>query len=162
MKTISLWTLWAMLIARGHKKIETRSWKAPKWLIGQRIAIHATKAMPVLARILCREFAKLLGIKIYTGSWLYNLEHGVGPFGKVVATAKLAGCEKIVNSDDGCRAASLESGKEIRGNEYSFGDYTPGRYAWILEDIQPLKEPTPAKGMQGLWNWEGDRIATNY
>ena len=154
MKAISLWTLWAMLIALGHKKIETRSWKAPDYLIGQRMAIHATKAMPVLARILCREFAKLLGINIYTGSWLYNLEHGVGPFGKVVATARLAGCEKIISNEKYHRMACLESGRDVVGNEYHFGDYTPGRYAWILEDVQPLKEPVPAKGMQRLWNWK--------
>jgi len=157
MKAISLWTLWAMLIALGHKKIETRSWKAPDYLIGQRIAIHATKAMPVLARILCREFAKLLGINIYTGSWLYNLEHGVGPFGKVVATAKLVGCEKIRSENRDTSWAITDVGRVIDGNEYHFGDYTPGRYAWILEDVQPLPVPVPAKGMQGLWNWkEGD------
>ena len=34
-----------------------------------------------------------------------------------------------------------------------YGDFTPGRYAWILDKITPLDPPVPAKGRQGLWNW---------
>lgn len=165
MKTISLWTLWAMLIAYGHKKIETRSWKAPEKLIGQRIAIHSTKAMPGWVKRLLPEFAKLLGIK-YEGSWLYYLACGIGPFGKVVATAKLAACYRIIGFKivDGKAGAGLENGMVIDNDslEYHFGDYTPGRYAWILEDVQPLKEPIPANGKQGLWNWEeGEQYAAD-
>ena len=39
--------------------------------------------------------------------------------------------------------------------ERAFGDYTPGRYAWLLADVQPLATPIPTKGALGLWNWEG-------
>jgi hypothetical protein len=39
------------------------------------------------------------------------------------------------------------------GDEFYFGNYSEGRYAWILENIQPLPEPIPAKGAQGLWEW---------
>lgn len=35
-----------------------------------------------------------------------------------------------------------------------YGDFTPGRYAWLLDDIEPLPEPIPARGAQGLWEWE--------
>jgi hypothetical protein len=34
-----------------------------------------------------------------------------------------------------------------------YGDFTPGRFAWLLADIEPLAEPVPAKGRQGLWEW---------
>lgn len=158
MKAISLWTLWAMLIALGYKKIETRSWKAPDYLIGQRIAIHATKAMPGWVKPLCRKFAEFLGIDgTCEGSWLYALENGVGPFGKVVATARLAGCYQITAKDiQGKHNAWLEGWGFVKGNELEFGDYTPGRWAWILEDIQALPEPVPAKGMQGIWEWKED------
>jgi hypothetical protein len=37
----------------------------------------------------------------------------------------------------------------------------PGRYAWILEDIKPLPEPIPARGAQGLWNWEPEGVIIN-
>ena len=39
-------------------------------------------------------------------------------------------------------------------DELALGDYTPGRYAWKLANVQKLPEPIPAKGRQGLWNWE--------
>jgi hypothetical protein len=35
-----------------------------------------------------------------------------------------------------------------------FGDYSTGRYAWILTLISPLAEPIPAKGKQGFWEWD--------
>lgn len=35
-----------------------------------------------------------------------------------------------------------------------YGDFAPGRFAWLLEDIEPLAEPIPATGRQGLWEWE--------
>ncbi|MFA5385950.1 MAG: hypothetical protein WC364_15060 [Eubacteriales bacterium] len=80
------------------------------------------------------------------------------PFGKVVATARLAGCEKITEEDKQLHTAMTESCRFVAGNEYHFGDYIPGRYAWILEDIQALPEPVPAKGMQGLWEWKGENV----
>ena len=45
MKTISLWQPYASLIAAGEKTIETRGWAPPKGVMGQRIAIHAAKAI---------------------------------------------------------------------------------------------------------------------
>lgn len=38
--------------------------------------------------------------------------------------------------------------------ERAFGDYTPGRYAWILEDVQRLDAPVECKGALGLWEWQ--------
>lgn len=34
-----------------------------------------------------------------------------------------------------------------------YGDFAPGRFAWMLADITPLAEPVPAKGGQRLWEW---------
>ena len=34
------------------------------------------------------------------------------------------------------------------------GDYSVGRWVWLLEEIEPLAEPVPARGWQGIWNWE--------
>jgi hypothetical protein len=41
MKVLTVWQPWASLIAIGAKPYEFRSHRAPKTLIGQRIAIHA-------------------------------------------------------------------------------------------------------------------------
>jgi FKBP-type peptidyl-prolyl cis-trans isomerase 2 len=35
--------------------------------------------------------------------------------------------------------------------ERSFGNYQPGRYAWVLANILQLDEPIPARGYQSLW-----------
>jgi hypothetical protein len=43
MYAISLWQPWASFIAIGVKPYETRSWRAPPHIVGQRIAIHAAK-----------------------------------------------------------------------------------------------------------------------
>jgi len=34
-----------------------------------------------------------------------------------------------------------------------YGDYTPGRYGWLLTVIQTFRQPIPTKGALGLWNW---------
>ena len=43
---ISLWQPWASFIAIGVKPYETRHWRAPQRLIGERVAIHAAKRKP--------------------------------------------------------------------------------------------------------------------
>ena len=37
--------------------------------------------------------------------------------------------------------------------ERAFGDYSPGRFAWRLWDVQRLPRPVAARGYQRLWNW---------
>jgi hypothetical protein len=39
-------------------------------------------------------------------------------------------------------------------DQLPYGDFAPGRFAWLLADIKPLDPPVPATGHQGLWNWE--------
>jgi len=153
MKTISLWQPWASLIATGAKKIETRSW--PTNYRGP-LAIHAAKYMP-------KPYQLEMGIEAFNrihNALLTCYPHGYNrdflPKGEVIVTCILRDCLKVTG-EIGCpghKSPILENGLVITGNEFYFGDYTTGRYAWILEDIQPLPEPIPAKGMQGLWNWE--------
>lgn len=38
-------------------------------------------------------------------------------------------------------------------DQIPFGDFTPGRFGWVLEDIELLPEPIPARGFQRLWEW---------
>ncbi len=63
------------------------------------------------------------------------------PQGMIIATCQLVRCWKIGKNET------------IPEPERSFGDYTPGRYAWLLADIQPLPELVPARGALGLWEW---------
>ena len=66
-------------------------------------------------------------------------------YGKVIATAELVECHLITD----------EYLSTLSDTEKALGDYTLGRYAWELKNIEVLPEPVPAKGQQGLWNWEG-------
>jgi hypothetical protein len=34
-----------------------------------------------------------------------------------------------------------------------YGDFTVGRWGWLLADVTKLPAPVPVKGYQGLWNW---------
>lgn len=133
MKAISILQPWATLIAVGAKRIETRSW-ATKYR--GPLAIHASKGLPkegipVIAVTEAQRLAK--------ADRFLDLPRGV-----VIATCNMVDCIQIGDEFPGT----------ISDQEYAFGDYEYGRYAWILEDVRPLPEPVPAKGMLGLWNWE--------
>jgi len=43
--------------------------------------------------------------------------------------------------------------KELCPEEFLYGDFTVGRYAWRLEKPQLFKTPIPTPGKQGLWNF---------
>ena len=60
------------------------------------------------------------------------------PYGEVVAVARLA---------DAVQCPS----ERVRPNAY--GDFSRGRWAWILEDVHALKEPVSVRGRQGVWLW---------
>ncbi|MBO4785212.1 MAG: ASCH domain-containing protein [Lachnospiraceae bacterium] len=128
MKVLTLREPWASLIGENIKKIETRSWFTH---YRGELYIHAglTKIPPNDARM--NRLAKEL-----TGAF---------HFGTIFAKCNLVDCVKI---DE----AFANSVKESDFLCYDCGDYTPGRYAWILEDIE-LIEPITATGKLGLWNY---------
>ena len=39
--------------------------------------------------------------------------------------------------------------------ERVLGDYSPGRFAWVIQNPVMFDEPFPARGKQGWWEWEG-------
>lgn len=40
-------------------------------------------------------------------------------------------------------------------DQQPYGDFAPGRWAWLLDHVEQLPQPVPAKGRQGVWNWDG-------
>lgn len=67
------------------------------------------------------------------------------PRGAVVAFATVVRTTQI----------TAESAGTLRANhpaEHAFGDYTPGRWAWVLEDVETPPEPIEAKGHQGIFD----------
>ena len=132
MRGISLWQPWATLIAIGAKRHETRSWYTP---YRGPLAIHAAKRCerPEMRLLAQEPFRTALhGIGIYLLSQL--------PFGAIVALADLAECVPTTELRDG-----------LSSQEWAFGDYSPGRWAWCLRNVYRLPEPIPYRGAQGLW-----------
>lgn len=145
MKAITIIQPWATLIALGEKRIETRSWKTS---YRGELLIHAGKKIE--KRLCDRE-----------PFWSTLHSHGIDSFekipnGAIIAKCNLVDCVKIKLEDSflSMPRATLENEKLVCANEYYFGDYTPGRYAWILENVEMLDEPIQAKGQLNLWNYK--------
>jgi hypothetical protein len=158
MKAITITQPYATLIAIGAKHIETRSWatnyRGP-------LAIHAGKGLgPVGGKLgfteLCvsSPFWEALTGAEYCGPWGRQ-----PPRGAIVATCELVGCQIIGDPDARfgwtyIRKDNRSMRFELTDQERAFGDYTPGRYAWLLTDVKMLPEPIPAKGALSLWECE--------
>ncbi len=138
MKALSIWQPWASLIIAGHKKIETRPWPAPYQIRGQRIAIASTKSMQAEQRRAAEEEAFQRHSRATGFPALEQL-----PMGSVLGTVIVAGC----------RCIDPEFLESLDDQEEAFGIYAPDRFAWLLEDPQPLEKPVPVCGAQGLWEW---------
>lgn len=155
MKTLSVWQPHASLIAIGAKGIETRGWATS--FRGQ-LAIHASKAFSRKQRDIATSEPFWTH---FHPVWAANFGDDRPILGAVIATCNLVDVLKI--DEDGLfqvmrvnQAVVMHLLKAPLPDEpeLSFGDYTPGRYAWILENVRPLPEPIPATGHQRLWNWE--------
>ena len=144
--TLTLTQPWASLVIVGAKRIETRSWRTPH---RGTMAIHAAKGFPRWARETREEpeFAAELGPNPL-------------PIGKILGTCRLISCiptrelqeNRVIEVDylAGCGDFYLDD------RERRFGDYAPGRWAWLLADVKPLPDPAPATGALGLWQWDDD------
>ena len=127
MKVLSIKEPFATLIKDGVKIYETRSWKTN---YRGELFIHAS-----------------LGI-----SKSSNVESGM----KFLKTQIKPGCilckcileDCIPMTDDFINYINNET------NEYNYGRYEVGRYAWKLKLVEVLEQPIEAKGKLGIWNIE--------
>lgn len=142
MKVLTVQQPYATLIAIGAKTIETRSWTTE--YRGQ-LAIHSSKAFPVKNQSLLVEQPFR---SVFDSSWPGR----VLICGYILATCNLVGVLPILPNPTPLDTFYKSIyGVELTDNELAFGDYTPGRFAWILKDVKMLDNPIPAKGMLGLW-----------
>ena len=159
MKAASLTQPYGTLIALGAKPIETRSWKTA--YRGQ-LAIHAAKGFPKWAHELCARspFSEALyDLPGFHEQHCQKADWKALPTGCIVATCRLVDCvpTETVLYEPKVPFGEYwqQDGRVYAGYEtWCFGDFAPGRFAWLLADIQALPEPIPAKGALGLWNWE--------
>lgn len=131
MKALTISQPYASLIANDEKFIENRTWETK---YRGPLAIHAGKGSQYLSS---RELERY-------------------PTGCVIAVAKLTACVELAfilemnttTKRHRCIPGSIKWWSEAARHEHA-----EGPWCWILEDVQQF-EPIPAKGAQGLWNWE--------
>lgn len=146
MPAITIRQPWASSVIRGDKRIETRSRNTK---IRGRIAIHSA-----LCHIhdgdVFETFLKHGSVvkRFEEGEFrgCYTMGRGID-FGSILGTVDLVDC--VLLSDMQSKYPELVTEKEI-----DLGDWSPGRYGWILRDPIIFENPIPAKGKQGWWKWE--------
>jgi phage N-6-adenine-methyltransferase len=127
-KAISLWQPWASLIPLGLKHYETRSWKTS---YRGKLLICSTAANSKQHK----QYLKICD-ELELPPW-ENFLHG-----KAIALCELTDCIPMT-----AVFIARQSQTEIL-----CGDWQVGRYAWKLENIQPIAEPFVVKGKQGLFD----------
>jgi len=162
-KALSLWQPWASLVALSVKTIETRHWETK---YRGPLAIHAAKRRAQFA-----DMKQVVGDQVDAWeAWYkagYVSEDGETddmPYGAVVATCELLYCAPVlmhcsssvcvVPESDGLWLYNPGTGRGADiDKQRPFGDFTLGRYAWVLGNIKLVDPPVPATGHQGLWEW---------
>lgn len=157
MKALSLWQPWASAIAVGAKYIETRSWSTT---YRGPLAIHAAKRYNAEEMALAANERRWKGaLTEYVSEEMDIVEMYSLPLGAIVATCELTDCRP---SD----AFALEELNDMRKNDTGewcqsqMGDFSVGRFGWVLQNIQRLPEPVPFRGRQQLFNIPDDLLKT--
>ena len=138
---------WATLVALGANVIETRDW--PTKYRGP-FAIHSAKGFPREARALCRQqpFRDALA----AGG--YNSAEDL-PLGAVVALVNLDSL--LVCGPETLREIRARSKRgELPLHEADFGDFSDGRFGFVLNEVHRVEPPVPARGMLGFWTLPPD------
>lgn len=173
MKAVTLHQPWASLVALKVKTIETRSWPCPPSLIGQPLAIHAGAREPGPQRpgvaMRLGPWATWWAHAKAEPGWTLQPEPECSggvfplPLGAVVATCRVAACVPMVDAFD-AKARHQTPFLTISRSEHQFlalwrdepdtptmvtdqlpyGDFRPGRFAWLLEDVKPSTDRCPA------------------
>lgn len=161
MKIISLWQPWSSLMALGAKRIETRSWgtsyRGP-------LVIHAAKAWnrdcqdSLYIQPMMKALEPIIGAHSAQFWAQYALAvRGRLPFGAIIAVVNLIDCCPTV--DTVSTKATIIPAEPSAFTKYpqldtprerAFGNYEPGRWAWVTNHLRVLSEPLPFKGGQGL------------
>lgn len=146
MKALAIRQPWASLTllldnhGKAFKRVETRSRRTN---YRGRIVIHAGLADEIFfSRILVRkERPYLIKAGFSRDTDIHKLPHGY-----VIGEATIADCVPI---------EELWGTPWCTEQEMALGDWSKGRYGWILRDPTMYDRPIPARGQLGLWNWSG-------
>ena len=133
MKAFTVYQPYAHAIIAGLKGYETRPRRTN---IRGRVAVHAGK------------LDELKATRSLSDRNFWGVMDAVGgrtdlPHGAVIGTVEIVDCIPVEEI-----AATLTERERL------LGDYSPGRWAWVLKNPVMFETPIPAKGKQGWWNWE--------
>lgn len=131
MKVLSLTEPFATLIKEKKKLVETRSWKTN---YRGELYIHASMTKPSKTDMEDEELMSLIENKELN-------------FGYIICKCTLVDCVYMTEE-------YINNMKENNYQEYICGEYSVGRYAWILENIELLDKPILTKGHLGVWNYK--------
>ena len=140
MMCLSLWQPWASLLVAGRKRCETRGWR-----LHHRgpLLIHAAKKMDADIRAICmtgpfREALAELGLSVASL-----------PLGAVVGRVDVVDCRP-----------TEDMRIEVDAREKAFGDYSPGRFAFLCSNAVRFGKPVPYPGRQSLFDVPAELIPT--
>ncbi len=171
MRVLTLRQPWATLVAIGAKRIETRSWStAYRGRILIHAGARPPDLPTILGPYSVGHYRITWPDHVNEGYTLADtrgrvLADGVTehdtwplPLGAIVASAVLTDVVPIIDwqgppnpdgfvekSPDGARLrVALPDGPDVRADEeLPFGDYTPCRFAWLLDDVAPTLARCP-------------------
>ena len=147
MKALTLMQPWASLIAHGLQDVETRSWWARQLRPGECLAIHAGRTIPDTS-----DMPEEVGAieALYGPDWINRVERGL-----VLCTVRYRGVFRVKSVSNG-EASGYDpvSGLTVSMPMTRFGYWAPGRYIWLLSDVDRVDEPVPARGQLGIWDWD--------
>lgn len=125
MRAFTVYQPYAYAIVAGLKGYETRPTRTN---IRGRVAVHAGKQKIALADmsvvLVPREGQSLC-------------------YGAIVGTVEIVDCVQVEDVVDG-----------LTEQERALGDYSPGRWAWVLKNPVMFDMPIYARGKQGWWEWD--------
>lgn len=143
MKVLTLTQPLATLVAIGAKAIETRSWRTH---YEGPIAIHAAKGFPDDSQSLCHREPFVMRL-IDAG---FNKAADL-PRGAIIAVADLVFCVPVEAIEQRWQQPGRFAQQFPEDRERAFGDFSTGRYGWLLERVTGLRAPIPCKGAPRLW-----------
>ncbi|WP_020699559.1 ASCH domain-containing protein [Reyranella massiliensis] len=149
MKALTIWQPWASLIMAGYKPYEFRGWPAPRYVIGQRIVIHAGTRL-----LKKQEVAAIIG-QFERGEFMGGMKTEAIPFLEDIVMDR----RKIPLS---AALGTVRLGTPKRSHElwpdqfegYSDSDRAEvSNWAWPVTEIEHFTPIIPIKGHQSFWNW---------
>jgi hypothetical protein len=135
MKALSVKQPHASLIVYGNKRIENRTWEAPAYIIGQRIAIHASKLpdKEAMAELDYYEELSEIGPKPL-------------PCGGIIGSAIVRDCKKFEWLQ--AREWPTQNGRDWWSQQI---EWACGPWCWILADVRAEDQLVVCSGALGLW-----------